>query len=116
MKIKHPAVTSDVFKLVETVEFDLSVCGKFVRARVELFQDTVRQRHWRCHLWELDFYHIEGTFRDKGRKKRPQSDEALITERTWEISSKFSDFEAPNARAAMKTFLDRFQQYLKRVA
>jgi hypothetical protein len=65
-------------------------------------------------LWELDYYRIEGTFPVKGKKNRPVSDETLMVERTWEISSRFHHFEAPSARAAIKLFLDRLQQYLQR--
>jgi hypothetical protein len=82
MKIQHPAVTSDVYKLAETLEFDMNVGGSYLRARVELFRDTTRRRHWRCHFWELDYYHVQGTFREKGRRARPVSDETLIVERT----------------------------------
>jgi hypothetical protein len=116
MKIRHPAVISDVYQLVQTLEFDLNVAGNFVRARVELFQNTARKRHWRCHLWELDYYHLAETFRKKGRKQTAESDETVIVERTWEISSKFADFEAPSARAALELFLERLQKYLQRVA
>lgn len=118
MKIKHPAVTSDVFKLVTTLEFDLQLRGQFMPTRVELFQNTERKRHFRCHLWELEYYHIQGTF-SAGRKanaRRPASDEPIFVERTWELSSKFHDFTAPNAQAAMKKFLDILAKYLERVS
>src|SRR6266542_180312 len=96
MKIQHPAVTSDVFKLIAILEFDLELDGHFLPTRVEL-------------------YHLLMTL-PKGKTRHPESDEELLVERTWELSDKFEDFEAPSARAAMKLFLDSLKKYLKRVA
>jgi len=115
MKVQHPAVMSDVFKLVAILEFDLELDGHFLPTRVELFQDTERKRPWRCRMWERELYHMRMTL-PKGKSRHPESDEELRVERTWELSDKFEDFEAPSAKAAMKLFLDSLKKYLKRVA
>lgn len=118
MRIKHPAVTSAVFKLITTLEFDLEVGGHFLPTRIELFQDTGRARRFRCRMWETELYHLQlalGTGSGK-KTKRCDSDEALKVERTWEISSQFEDFEAASPKAALKFFLDSLTRYLKRVA
>jgi len=52
----------------------------------------------------------------KGKSRHPESDEELLVERTWELSDRFKDFEAPNAKAATKLFLDSLKKNLKRVA
>ena len=66
-------------------------------------------------MWERELYHMQMTLA-KGKARHPESDEELLVERTWELSDKFEDFEAPSAKAAMKTFLDSLKKYLKRVA
>jgi hypothetical protein len=117
MKLKHSAVKSSVFALVNTLEFDLEVGGHFLPTRVELFQDTERKGHWRCRLWERELFHLTLTVPTDGRKKqRAQSDEELLVERTWELSDRFEDFEARSAKAAMKLFMNSLKEYLKRVA
>jgi hypothetical protein len=117
MKLKHSAVKSSVFELVSTIEFDLEVGGHFLPTRVELFQDTERKGHWRCRLWERELYHLALTVPFGGRtKKRAESDEELLVERTWELSNRFEDFEARSAKAATKIFMECLKKYLKRVA
>jgi hypothetical protein len=118
MRIRHPAVTSDVFKLVSTLEFDLEVNGHFLPTRVELFQDTERPRQFRCRMWERELYHLQLTLSSGGKRKtrRVESDEELLVERTWELSNRFDDFEASSPKAALKRFLDSLKKYLKRVA
>src|SRR5437870_10059937 len=108
MKTPEATVTSDIYELVKTIEFDLEVGDKFLPTRVEVFRDTQRKRHFRCHMWELEYYHVESTFSRDPRSKRQgtPSDEPILVERTWEISSKFLDFEAADAEAALKKFLD----------
>ncbi len=117
MKINHPAVKSDVFKLVSTFEFDLSIGEHFLPTRVELFQDTERKRRFRCRLWERELYHMQMTLpADPKRKSRPPAtDEEILVERTWEVSSRFDDFEADDEAAALKMFLDTLKQYLNRL-
>ena len=118
MKIQHPAVKSDVFKLVTTLEFDLEVGKHFLPTRIELFQDTERKRHWRCRMWERELYHLSLTLPSgaKPKRRREESDEELLVEKTWELSDRFDDFVAPNASAAMKKFLNSLKKYLQRVA
>jgi hypothetical protein len=116
MKFKHAAVKSDVFKLVTTLEFDLEVGKHFVPTRIELFQDTERKRRWRCRMWERELCHLTFTLPADGKGKRGcESDEEVLVERTWELSDRFEDFKAPNARAAMGLFLSSLRAYLKRV-
>ena len=116
MKIKHPAVKSNVFKLVSLLEFDLEVGGSFFPARVEVFQDTEHPRQWRCRLWERELCRLTFTLR-RGSKsgKRIESDEEVLIERTWVLSDKFENFEAASAGEAMKRFIDALKEYLKRV-
>lgn len=118
MRIQHRAVTSDIFKLITTIEFDLVVRNHFLPTRIELFQDTSRKRHFRCRLWERDLYHMQMTLGPSGKRplRHLQSDEEILVERTWELSSKFEDFEAPSAARALNLFLDSLKRYLDRVS
>jgi len=116
MKIQHPAVRSNVFKLVSIFEFDCEVDGHFFPARVELFRDTEHKNRWRCRMWERELCHVAFTLR-RGSKsgKRIESDEEVLIERTWVLSDKFEDFEAGTAAEAMKRFVDALREYLQRV-
>jgi hypothetical protein len=117
MKIEHPAVRSDVFKLVATLEFDLEFGDHFLPTRIELFQDTERRRHWRCRLWERELFRIQSTFPQKprGRPTDPPSDEELLVERTWELSDCLEDFEARDGKAAVRRVLDCLRKHLRGV-
>lgn len=122
MKIKHPAVKSDVFQLLTTLEFDLELPGDMVPTRIELFQDTERKTRWRARVWERESCRLESTFtptpppnaKGKRRPRRFTFDEEILVERTWELSEELEDFAAPNARAAMARVLDHLQNHLNR--
>jgi hypothetical protein len=116
MKFQHPAVKSDIFKLVNTLEFDLEVGNHFLPTRIELFQDTERKRRWRCRMWERELCRMTFTLsKDSKSRKRCQSDEEVLVERTWELSDRFEDFAAPTAQAALKIFLSALRTHLERV-
>jgi hypothetical protein len=116
MKLRHSAVKSDIFKLITTLEFDLEVGNHFLPTRVELFQDTERDHRWRCRMWERELCRMTFTLPDQtSKRKRCESDEEVLLERTWELSDRFEDFEAPTASAALKLFLGALGDYLKRV-
>lgn len=117
MRIQHHAVTSDIYKLITTMEFDLEVGDHFLPTRIELFQDTERANHFRCRMWERDLYRLRMTAMNDTSDGEDdyESDEELLVERTWELSDEFEDFEAENPEAAMKIFLERLTQYLKEI-
>ena len=116
MIIQHSAVTSDVFKLIETLEFDMEIKGHFLPTRIELFQDTERSNRFRCRMWERELYHMRLTMTDKNEPESNfESDEEVLVERTWELSSEFEDFEAETPEAAMRRFLDSLEKYLERI-
>jgi hypothetical protein len=115
MKLHHPAVRSDLYELVTTLEFDLELGGHFLPTRIELFRDLERPRHWRCRMWERELYHLAMTQPDVRGGRRPSIDEELLVERIWELSNRFEDFEAPSARRALDLFLTSLQGYLERM-
>jgi hypothetical protein len=116
MKLKHAAVKSDIFKLVTTLEFDLEVGNHFLPTRIELFQDTERNQRWRCRMWERELCRLTLTLAEDRKETLPcESDEQVLVERTWELSNRFEDFEAPTANAALELFLSALRAYLQRV-
>ncbi len=122
MKIAHPAMRSDVFRLVATYEFDLQIGACFHPTRIELFRDTQRTRRWRARLWDLELCRIEaspvdqlpeGAARKKGtRKAREVFDEETLLERTWMLGDDLSDFTAASEAAALRRVLDALAEHL----
>lgn len=122
MNIKHPLVRSSVYELAKTLEFDQELGGDCVPARLEIFRDTARKSWWRARLWERECCRLEevlGPGLSKGepssRRRRLRVDEEILVERTWELSEALEDFEAPDARAALRFVLDRLVAHLERV-
>ena len=118
MIIQHPFVTSDVFKLISTLEFDLEVNGHFLPTRLELFQDTERANLFRCRMWERDLFRLKPTpFKDEltGKLVEGEEDEELLIERTWELSDEFESFEADSAENAINQVLEALKGYLERL-
>jgi hypothetical protein len=118
MIIQHPFVTSDVFKLISTLEFDLEVGGHFLPTRLELFQDTERDKLFRCRMWERDLFRMKPTpCRDEttGKIVEGEEDEELLIERTWELSDEFESFEADSPEHAINQVLDALTNYLERL-
>ena len=118
MIIQHPFVTSDVFKLISTLEFDLEVNGHFLPTRLELFQDTERANLFRCRMWERDLFRLKPTpFKDEvtGKLVEGEEDEELLIERTWELSDEFESFEADSAEDAINQVLEALKGYLERL-
>ena len=56
MRIKHPAITSPVFKLIRTLEFDLTRGDEMWPTRVELYQSLEKPKVFRCRLWQAENY------------------------------------------------------------
>jgi len=118
MIIQHPFVTSDVFRLISTIEFDLEIKGHLLPTRLELFQDTERENVYRCRMWERDLFRLKPTpYVDEatGKKVEEEEDEELLIERTWELSDEFESFEAASAEAAVTRVLDALKAHLERI-
>ncbi|HSE83878.1 MAG TPA: hypothetical protein VLB01_04970 [Thermodesulfobacteriota bacterium] len=109
-KIAHPAVTSPLFELIKTVEFDLALGEQILSIRFELFQDIERKDHFRCHMWELEFFRLTPTFpmNDKGQPQNT-SDDIAMAERSFKLSKSYDDFTASDADAALNTVLEDFK-------
>lgn len=119
MIIQHPFVTSDVFKLLTTLEFDLEIGDHFLPTRLELFQDTERSGTFRCRMWERDLFRLRPTPQTgtgSGEHTEDEADEELLIERTWELSDEFESFEAASPEEAINRVFDSLKAYLERMA
>src|SRR5262245_35244947 len=82
MKIIHSAVTSPVFELVKTIELDIQFGEDSWTTRVELFRDTEREDVFRCHVWELELFHLRPSFpRDDHDEPAHVTDDTIMVER-----------------------------------
>jgi hypothetical protein len=111
-------VTSDVFKLISTLEFDLEIGGHFLPTRLELFQDTERANLFRCRMWERDLFRLTPTpYKDEatGKLIEGEEDEELLIERTWELSDEFENFAADSAEDAINQVVTALKEYLERL-
>jgi hypothetical protein len=114
MKITHNAVKSPVFELVKTLVIDLEVADYSFEIRLELFRDTERSNYFRCHLWELESFHIEdaASMAMSGRPK-DISDDLLPKERASRLKGDYGHFKAANEKAALKVVLNDLLERLE---
>ena len=116
MIIRHPAVTSGVFRLISTVEFDLDVNGHLLPTRLELFQNSEQDDVFRCRMWERELFRLKPTphvDESTGRAVEDDVDEDLLIERTWELSDDFEAFEAESPEAAINEVIDSLLRHLE---
>jgi len=104
MRIKHPSVRTNVFKLSGTYEFDLDLAPELqFPLRFEVFRDTTRRGRYRVHVWEQECFNIEPTFPTKrnGKRRRYQSTETLLLERATQLSDDYHYFAAKSEADAL---------------
>jgi hypothetical protein len=117
MKISHSAITSSLFELVKTVELDVQLGDDSWSTRIELFRDTTRADHFRCHVWELEFFRLTPTFpQDENNQPAHISDDVIMVERGISFSRiKYprEDIVAPDADAALEVVIDDLKRFLE---
>jgi len=114
MKITHSAITSPVFELVKTIEVDLQFGDETWPTRFEIFCDPERQDHFRCRVWQLEFFRIQSTFpKSGGSPAHKPSDHRLIVEWEGPHVGNYDDFVAADADAALKTVIEDFRKFLE---
>lgn len=110
MRIKHPAVKTNVFKLVSVFELDLYLGPELsFPLRVELFQDSEKCNWFRAHIWELEHFNLQPTFpvKRKGKPLRYKSSELLMLERGTQLKGDYDYFRAKSSTNALaKVFED----------
>ena len=62
MRILHSAITSPIYELAKTFELDIQLGEDSYTLRIELFRNTEKERHFRCHAWQLELFRLTPTF------------------------------------------------------
>lgn len=114
--MEHRAITSAVFEIVDTFEFDMSLGDDSWPTRVEIYQAAGNPHWFRCRVWQSESYRIQSTFPQAGGlPEHAPSDEVVLVDYSnylrcdWEPSG----FEASSPKearqmveAAILAFLD----------
>ncbi len=104
MRIRHPALKTNVLKLIGTYEMDLELSPEFgFPLRFEVFQDTELRNSFRIHIWELEHFNLEPTFsvRRRGKRLRYKSTELIMLERGDKLTGAYDCLRAKNATEAL---------------
>jgi hypothetical protein len=120
MKITHPAVTSPVFRLVQTLELDLQFGENGWTTRIELFQDTESEDRFRCRVWELEMFRLMPTFpMDENGQPEHVCDDVIMVHRgipRGGVASLMREtFTAPGAEAALDMVMTDLKNFLEHV-
>ena len=117
MKIAHLAVTTPLYELARTVEVDLPFGDDSLTFRIELFCNTERAGHFRCHVWELEMFRLKPTFpRDGANEPAHFSDDVLMVDRgipRSQIAYPREDIVAPDIDAALEIVLNDLKAFLE---
>ena len=103
-----------MLKLVATYECDLEFGSEWAfPLRLELFKDTDRRGWFRVHVWEQESFNIQPTFQvGKKKKRRYQSTEQLLLERSTQLSGEYNYFKAQSENDALAKVLKDLKQRL----
>ena len=115
MKIRHPAVRSNVLKLLGTYELDLNLGPELAfPLRLEIFQDTERKNWFRAHIWELEHFNLQPTFpaRKRGKSLRYKATELLMLERGTQLAGDYEMFKANGPAQALNKVVEDLKQRL----
>ena|SRR5436190_9903751 len=115
MKIRHPAVTSNLLKLAATYELDLNLGPELTfPLRLELFKDTERKGWFRARAWELEHFNLEPTFpvKRKGKPLQYKATELVMLERSTQLSGSYECFRAKNEADAISKVVDDLKRRL----
>ncbi len=82
MPLQHPAVTSTVFELIQTFEFDMTLGEAFWPTRVELYRSESIPNLYRCRVWQCEHFRIQSTFSQKSADgpAHGSSDELILVD------------------------------------
>ena len=101
--VKHGAITSPIFELIETFEFDMTLADDCWPTRIELYRATESPNLYRCRVWQAESYRIQSTFpQAAGAPAHEPSDEVVLVEYSSYLRCDWnpSSFEASSPSAA----------------
>lgn len=118
MKIAHIPILNSVFELVKTVELDIQLGEDQWTTRIEIYRDRGKVDHFRCRVWELEFYRMTPTF-PRNEKNQPATvtDDIIMVDRSFSYKgTNFNNFIAPNVDKALDLILEGYlsMSYRKR--
>ena len=117
--IQHPSITSPLFELAKTVEFNLEVAEDHFSLRVELFQDISNAQRFRARIWRLEMYRIQSTFPQNetdGQPSHQPSDESIFVDTGLWLSQRYEDFQAETPDRAIQIILNDLRDFLVRTS
>lgn len=107
----------ETFRLVSTLEFDLTLAEEVFPTRVEIFHSTRSIPTYRARIWQVEGYRIQPIFPQDEKTGEPlneASDEDILIERTWYVDRDFSAFEAQSVEDAEKQVLDALDRFFNK--
>src|SRR5262245_8392408 len=117
--IQHPSITSPLFELVKTVEFNLGIAEDHLSLRLELFQDISDAQRFRARIWRLEMYRIQSTFPQNETDGQPAdqpSDEYIFVDTSAWLSQRYEDFRAERPDNAIQFILNDLRDFLIRAS
>jgi len=109
----HPAVKSELFRLVAIFECDVDLGDYEYPCRIELFQSK-NTTLFRAHVWEIELCRITPSSPSSpSGKPLHVSDDYLLLERTGRLGRRYESFEAEDQEAALQVVLDDLTVKLK---
>lgn len=117
MRIAHSAVTSPVYEWAKTLELDLQLGEDSLTLRIELFCNTEKDNHFRCHVWELEMFRLTPTSpMDENGQPSHICDDILMVDRgipRSHIPYPLKDIAAPDIEAALEIVLSDLKGFLE---
>ena len=106
MNIVHSAIMSPIYELGKTYELDVRLGEVTFKMRIELFRNTEKPDHFRCHVWELEMFRLTPTFpMDEEGQPADISDDMVMVDRgipSSRLSYPREDIVAPSIEAAFE--------------
>ena len=110
MNIVHSAIMSPVYELGKTYELDVRLGEVTFKMRIELFRNTEKPDHYRCHVWELEMFRLTPTFpMDESGQPAQISDDMVMVDRgipSSRVSYPREDIVAPSIEAALEIVMN----------
>jgi hypothetical protein len=117
MKVDHSAVSSPIYELAKICELDIQLGEDSYTLRIELFRNTEKECHFRCHAWELEMFRLAPSFPvDESNEPAHACDDVVMVDRGIPRSSiryPVEDIVAPNVDAAFEIVLGDLKGFLK---
>jgi hypothetical protein len=110
-------MTSPVFELKRTIEFDFQLGDDYFPMRVEVFQDIANPNQFRCRIWKLEFYRLQPSFPqdNDGEPSDFSADEQVWFDWGHNLSNDYQLFTAKDSDDALAKILADVKQFLIRV-